>query len=150
MKTLRCLLPPAAIGVLALAGCETSRDRPTGLGQPLPTTYVAVVAPPKETAVAVDSTHTVVVEASGLITAVEFFLARANSSDTLALGRTEFSEPEEIVQVDFEVKIPWFETGTHLQFRGIAEDLIGQRHVSEPVVVMVIECDIFPLACSDI
>jgi hypothetical protein len=60
-----------------------------------------------------------------------------------------FSEPEEVVQVDFEVRIPRFETGTHLQFRGIAEDLIGQRHVSEAVVVMVIECDVFPLACRE-
>lgn len=150
MKTLRYLLPLAAIGVLAPAGCETSRDRPTGFGQPLPATFVAVVAPPKEASVAADSTHTVVIEASGLITAVEFFLARVNSSDTLALGRTEFTEPEEIVQVDFEVRIPRFETGTHLQFRGIAEDLIGQRHVSEPVVVFVIECDVFPLACGDL
>ncbi len=150
MKTLRCSLPLAAIGVLASAGCETSRDRPTGLGKPLPATFVAVVSPLKEASVAADSTHIVVIEASGLITAVEFFLARVNSSDTLALGRIEFSEPEEIVQVDFDVRMPRFETGTHLEIRGIAEDLIGRRHVSEPVVVFVIECEVFPLACRDL
>ena len=134
----------------ALIACDSSRDRPTGLTEPPPPTNVSVLAPEHQASVKADSTDFVVVQATGLITALEFVLTGAASSDTLAWQRVEFPEPQESVQEAFGVRIPGLETGSHLQIRGVAEDLAGQRHVSQTVVVVVIDCEVFPIACRDL
>ena len=150
MRILRALpLVLASLCWVVLGGCDASRDRPTGLTGPPPATNVSVLAPEHQTSVKADSAAFIVVEATGLITAVECVLTGAASSDTLAWKRMEFAEPQETVQEVFEVRIPGLETGSHLQILGVAEDLVGQRHVSRPVVVMVIDCEVFPIACRD-
>lgn len=141
---------PFLLAALAWAGCDGSRERPTGLGRPLPPTTVEVVQPPSESLVPVDSVIAVVVEATGLVTALEIVLTHAASRDTLALDRSVLDQPEENAQGIFELTVPRFETGTHLQFRAVAEDLVGGRHESRPVIVSVIECDVFPLACGSL
>jgi len=140
----------ASFCTVILAACDASRDRPTGLSTPPPPTNVSVVAPEHETTVKADSSDFVVVRASGLITAVEFVLTGVAASDTLAWQRVEFGEPQEEVEEAFEVKIPRLETGSHLQIWGVAEDVIGKRHVSRVVVVIVIDCEVFPIACRDL
>ena len=140
----------ASLCWLILTACDAERDRPSGLTAPPPPTNVNVLAPEDEASVKADSTAFVVVEATGLITALEFVLTGAASSDTLAWQRVEFPEPQESVQEAFEVTIPRLETGSHLQIRGVAEDLAGQRHVSQTVVVVVIDCEVFPIACRDL
>jgi hypothetical protein len=140
----------ASLCWVVLAACDASRDRPTGLSAPPPATNVSVLAPEHETSVKADSADFVVVQATGMITAVEFVITGAASSDTLAWQRVEFVEPQEAVQEAFEVRIPRLETGSHLQIRGVAEDLVGQRHVSRTVVVIVIDCEVFPIACRDL
>jgi hypothetical protein len=138
----------SALGALALAGCDSPRERPTGLSAPLPATTVTVLKPETDDVVPSDSTAIVVIEAQGLVTAVELLLVRNALPDTLARERREFGEPVELAQEQFEVRIPAFVTGVHLEIRGVAEDAIGQRHFSKPVFVVVIECDVFPLACG--
>ena len=140
----------ASLCTLILAACDASRDRPTGLTAPAPPTSVSVLRPEHEAAVKADSADFVVVQASGLITALEFVLTGVASSDTLAWQRVEFEEPQEAVEEAFEVRIPRLETGSHLQIRGVAEDVVGQRHVSRVVVVIVIDCEVFPIACTDL
>jgi hypothetical protein len=80
---------------------------------------------------------------------VETVVTGAASWDTLLWQRAEFEEPREDVEESFDVRIPKLETGAHLQIRGIAEDVLGERHVSQPVVVMVIDCEVYPIACRD-
>ncbi len=150
MRILRALLLFwAPLCCVVLSGCDASRDRPTGLTAPPPATNVSVLAPEHEATVKADSVAFIVVQATGLITAVEFVLTGTASSDTLAWQRVEFNEPQETVEEVFEVRVPGLETGSHLQIRGVAEDLAGQRHVSRPVVVIVIDCEVYPIACRD-
>lgn len=134
----------------AVAACDAERDRPTGLSAPPPTTDVSVLSPEQEAAVKADSATFIVIKATGLITAVEVVVTGAAARDTLLWRRASFEEPRDTVQEAFDVKVPKLETGSHLQIRGVAEDVVGQRHVSQPVVVIVIDCDVFPIACRDI
>lgn len=137
-----------AAAVLGQAGCDSSRDRPTGLGSPLPPTSVTVVEPQTNKMVPADSIETIVIQATGSLVAVEFFLKRSSLPDTLARDRRDFGRTQESIEVEFDVRIPDLVTGTHLVIRGVAEDLAGELHFSEPVVVQVIECDLFPTACE--
>lgn len=135
---------------VAFAACDAERDRPTGLSAPPPTTDVIVLAPEQEAAVKADSTAFIVIKATGLITAVEVVVTGAAARDTVLWRRASFGEPRDSVEKAFDVKVPKLETGSHLQIRGVAEDVVGQRHVSQPVVVIVIDCDVFPIACRDL
>ncbi|MGD8866051.1 MAG: hypothetical protein PVI01_00430 [Gemmatimonadales bacterium] len=135
---------------VAVAACDAERDRPTGLSTPPPTTDVSVLAPEQEAAVKADSATFIVIQATGLIAAVEVVMSGAAARDTLLWRRASFGEPRDSVREAFDVKIPKLETGSHLQIRGVAEDAAGQRHVSQPVVVIVIDCDDFPIACRDL
>lgn len=135
---------------VAVAACDAERDRPTGLTGPPPTTDVSVLAPEHEASVKADSATFIVIQATGLVTAVEVVVTGAAARDTLLRRRASFGEPRDSVQESFDVRIPKLETGSHLQIRGVAEDAIGQRHVSQPVVVIVIDCDDFPIACRDL
>jgi hypothetical protein len=133
----------------SLAGCESSRERPVGPGgQTLPPTSVTIVRPITEDVVAADSLATVVIEASGLLRAMELVLTRRPQQDTLAWDRVDFGDALEFVYDSFEVRIPHLETGIHLEMRAVAEDVIGGLHESEAVVVIVIDCEEFPLACG--
>lgn len=138
------------LGLVVLSACNAERDRPTGLSMPPPPTNVNVLAPEHEASVKADSAAFIVVEATGLITALEVVITGVAISDTLAWQREEFNEARDSVEESFEVRIPKLETGSHLQIRGVAEDLLGQRHVSEPVIVIVIDCEVFPIACRDV
>lgn len=151
MKLVRALPSKLALlGLVVLGACDAERDRPTGLSIPAPPTDVNVLAPEHEASVKADSAAFIVVEATGLITALEVVVTGAASSDTLAWQREEFEEARDSVEEAFEVRIPKLETGSHLQIRGVAEDLLGQRHVSQPVIVIVIDCEVFPIACRDL
>ncbi len=52
------------------------------------------------------------------------------------------------MEVTFEFRIPEVPTGTNLEVRGVAEDVEGERHRSDPVFLTVIDCDRFPLVCG--
>ncbi len=154
IRQLRTWPPGLAIlltGLFSLSACETARDRPTGLTQPLPTTTIAVVAPRSQQFVPADSTAIVVVEGSGLIQAVEVVLTLNTLPDTLAIEREAFDTPRETVELVFGIHIPGrLRTGAELQVQAVAEDIVGDRHLSVPVVVVVIECDVFPVTCANL
>lgn len=138
-------------GLLLLAACETTRDRPTGLSEPLPATTIAVIAPRSQQFVPADSTTIVVVEGEGLIQAVEVVLTLNTRPDTLAIERREFDTPLETVELVFGIRIPGrLQTGAQVQFQAVAEDITGSRHLSEPVVAVVIECNVFPITCANL
>ncbi len=140
-----------ALAVIGLSGgCETSRERPTAVGEDLPATSVAVASPVTQELVPSDSVVRVVVGATGFLQAVEYYLVRSAVRDTVGWDRREFTEPQDSVQVVFDVTIPEFRTGTQLEIRAVAENVIGERALSEPVYVMVIECDLYPIACSQL
>lgn len=137
-------------GLLLLAACETTRDRPTGLSEPLPATTIAVIAPRSQQFVPADSTTIVVVEGAGLIRAVEVILTLNTLPDTLELERRDFDTPLETVELVFGIRIPGLQTGAQVQFQAVAEDITGSRHLSEPVVAVVIECNVFPITCANL
>lgn len=146
----RVALPVAALAVVSVSsgGCESPRSRPTAAGSPLPATSVAVASPVTEALVPSDSVVRVVVGATGLLQAVEYFLVRSAVRDTLGWDRQEFTQPQDSVRVVFQVPIPDLKTGTQLEIRAVAENVIGERELSAPVYVLVIECDLYPLACA--
>ena len=124
------------------------RDRPTGLAMGLPETLVRLASPQRDQLVPADSVIPVIVRADGLLQAVEFIMRHESGRDTLMRDRKDFSDPAESVEVEFEVRIPKVTTGTHLQFIGVAENVLGERRETSPVPVIVIECDIFRSACA--
>jgi|GEM_PF-3446074 len=148
----RVALLVAALAVVSLSsgGCESPRARPTAAGPPLPATSVAVASPVTDALVPSDSVVRVVVGASGLLQAVEYFLVRPAVRDTLGWDRQEFTQPQDSVRVVFQVPIPDLITGAQLEIRAVAENVIGERELSEPVYVLVIECDLYPFACADL
>lgn len=137
-----------AAGTLLATGCDTTRDRPFGVQGTAPPTDVVVVSPTTDAVVPSDSVAQVVVRASGALHALELTLVRVALPDTFARQRLDFDPPRAEVETTFELEIPDLETGTHLEIRAAAEDGDGGRHLSEPVVVLVIECDRFPIACG--
>ena len=138
---------PALIG-LGASGCDDSRERPTGVEEfGLPTVTVSVTEPVRESVLPSDSTSLVVIEAIGEVRAVEYFVKVVSQPDTIARARREFQETLVSVEVVFGFRIPALPTGTALEVRGVAEDAQAVRHLSEPVFVTVIECDLFPQAC---
>ena len=151
MRILRAIpLVLVLLGGIALAACDASRDRPTGLSGPPPVTSVIVLAPEHEAAVKADSAAFIVIQATGMVTAVEFVLTWTVSSATIDAQRVEFDVAQEEVEETFEVRIPALETGSYLRIQGVAEDFIGQRHLSQPVVVVVVDCEMSPLACREL
>lgn len=140
-----------AVAVVSLnGGCETSRERPTAVAGDLPPTSVAVASPATQAIVPSDSVVQVVVGARGFLQAVEYSLVRLAVRDTVGWDRQEFTEPQDSVRVVFYATIPSFKTGTQLEIRAVAENVIGERELSEPVYVIVIECDVYPLACTNL
>ncbi len=137
-------------GLLLWAGCETVRDRPTGASQPLPATTIAVTAPRSQQFVPADSTTIVVIEGQGLIKAVEVVFTLNTLPDTLAIDGRVFDTPLETVDLVFGMRVPKLQTGAQIQVQAVAEDIAGGRHLSEPVIVVVIECDVFPLTCANL
>jgi hypothetical protein len=149
-ELLHLTLVASALGASAVAACDSSRDRPTGLGRPVPPTTVAVVQPASEELMPVDSTRTILVEADGLLVAVELYVTRRSIADTIVRERRDFATEQSTVEEAFDFLVPRLLTGTHLEISAVAEDIIGQRYRSEPVFVQVIDCDQFPLACGGI
>lgn len=146
---LRAVFALNAILSASLAGCEPSRERPVGPGgQTLPPTSVTIVRPVSEDVVEADSLATVVIEASGLLSAMELTVTQRPQQDTLVWDRINFGEVLEFVYDSFQVRIPHLATGIHVEMRAAAEDVIGDLHRSESVVVIVIDCEEFPLGCS--
>ncbi len=138
----------STLAAVGLGACLSARERPTGLPPTPPEISVAVVAPKMDDVVPSDSTTPVVIEARGPIVALEALMVRNALPDTIDRQRLSFPEPVDSALEEFELRVPALATGIHLEIRGIAEDEMGARHVSDPVVVTVIECDVFPLACG--
>ncbi|UCF19695.1 MAG: hypothetical protein JSU87_17555 [Gemmatimonadota bacterium] len=132
---------------VGLAACESPRGRPFGL-EVAAETFVAVRSPEPDALIAADSSARVVVEARGAVKAVEYVVVRATLPDTLALGRRQFEAIMDSVVVVFAARIPQLETGIGLEIRGVAEDALGVRVLSEPIYAIAIECDRFPYACG--
>jgi hypothetical protein len=138
---------PALIG-LGATGCADSRARPTGVEEfGPPTVTVSVTEPDRESVMPSDSTSLVVIEAIGEVRAIGYFIKVVSELDTVARARREFQETLVFVEAEFGVRIPALPTGAALEVRGVAEDAQAVRHLSEPVFVTVIECDLFPQAC---
>lgn len=132
-----------------VAGCDSPRERPTAFSGPPPSTAVSVIAPIAEAVVPADSEAVVIVEASGSVQAVEFFMKRVALPDTLATERRMFDTAVDQVQVTFSVRIPGnLMPGVSLEIRGVADNETGERFVSEPVFVRVFDCQDFPQACE--
>ena len=130
----------------AVAACGVDRDRPTGLATTVPETLVRIAAPERDQLVPADSITTVVVEARGLLQAVEIQMRTPH--DLLHMERKDLEQPEEVVAMEFEVRIPDFATGSHLEFRGVAENIIGERRESDAVGVIIVDCEVFQIACG--
>jgi hypothetical protein len=108
-----------------------------------------VIAPLAEAIVPADSEAVVIVEASGSVQAVEFFMKRVALPDTLATERRMFATAVDEVQVTFSVRIPGnLISGVSLEIRGVADNETGERFVSDPVFVRVFDCSAFPQACE--
>lgn len=155
MTRLRALPLPRAAPALAAVlfwavACSVDRDRPTGLELNVPQTEVEVAEPQDDQLVPADSVIDVLVRARGLLQAVELILRRGANRDTLARERRDLTEPEEVVETGFEVRVPDVETGVQLELVGVAENVLGERRDSEPIQVVVIECDEFTVACRDL
>ncbi len=131
-----------------LPGCDSARQRPSGLDEALPPTTVRLLAPVDGGWVPSDSVASIVVEASGLVTALGYVMTWNLQPDTLGIARRQFDEPVDSVQLEFRLVVPELNTGIHLEIVGIAEDLLGGRHLSDAAVVTVIECDVFPAVCA--
>jgi hypothetical protein len=138
----------SAAAAVGLGACESPRERPTGTAGPPPTISVAVIVPEMDDVVPSDSTARVVIEARGPMVALEALMVRSALADTLDRQRRAFDGPVESAVEEFALRVPKLTTGVHLEIRGVAEDPSGGRHLSDPVVVTVIECDVFPLACE--
>ena len=89
----------------------------------------------------------VVVQAIGGVTAIEFIMTRDAEPDTFARERMEFGTTQNGISARFDVRIPNLLTGSNLVVRGLAEDRTGQLYFSDPIVVRVVECDLFPDEC---
>lgn len=135
-------------GVWVNAGCDSARERPMAPGLLLDPTTVTVVAPQTGSLAPANAKQSVVIRATGRVIAVEVVINRSAVSDVLGRQRQEFGEPQDEVEVEFAVRIPDLATGIHLDIRGVAEDTDGGRHMSVPVTVLVIECDIYEIACG--
>jgi hypothetical protein len=139
------------VGGIGLIACQGSRDRPTGLDGEIPETTVLIVSPANDTQLPSDSVSTVALEASGLLQAVEVLvIRRAPVVDTIFNDRMEFEGPRSFVEEAFTVTLPSLVTGTPIEIRGVAENVLGARRFSKPVFVTAVECDIFPVTCSNI
>lgn len=144
-------LAALAAGALCLDACDTPRERPTGLTAPVPATTIIVMAPRQQQLVPLDSTAFVVVQAQGLLQAVEVALTVNSFPDTLGFERQAFETPQESVELIFSFLIPGrLLSGTQVRVQGVAVDLAGRRHLSDPVVVVAIDCDEFIIACADL
>jgi hypothetical protein len=138
-----------AAGLSLGAGCEDSRERPTGLNISVPPTQVSVQSPQANDVLFIDSTVVIVIDAEGLIQAAEFVLLSVSPViDTVATGRQEYQPPVEFVDQEFSVVIPTLVSGSTLQIHGLAENLIGERTFSAPVTVTAVDCDIEPFRCQ--
>ncbi len=138
-----------AAGLSLGAGCDDSRERPTGLNISVPPTQVSVRSPQPGDVLFIDSTAVIVLEAEGLLQAVEFILLSVSPSiDTVATGRQEYQPPVEFVDQEFSVVLPLLVSGSTLEIHGLAENLIGERTFSAPVTVTAVDCDIEPFRCQ--
>lgn len=142
------VFPLLLTAVISATACDTQRDRPLGPEGISPQTSVLVRAPRANQAVGADSVIDVVIDASGSIRAVEFFATRVSLPDTVGRERRSLEQPLSQVEVRFRLHVPPLATGINLAIRGVAEDLSGQLHVSEPTFVVVIDCEEFPLSCD--
>lgn len=134
--------------VVGATACDTQRDRPLGPEQPVAPTSVLVRAPLANQAVGADSTIDVVIGATGSIRAVEFFATRVSLPDTVGRERRILEQAVSQVEVRFRLHVPPLATGINLAIHGVAEDLSGELHLSEPTFVVVIDCEQFPLSCE--
>lgn len=139
----------AVLAVSFAGACDSPRDRPTGLPTALPSTSVQVVEPANDQVWPSDSLTYVVVEAEGSIQAIELLVKRASLPDTLLSKLTRFDALQPAVRLEIEFDVPPLLTGVYLEIRAVAVDAIGERHASSPVVVRIIECDVYPIACRN-
>jgi len=140
------LLSVTLASALAQVGCG-SRERPTGPVAQVDPVTMLVLEPQENELVGADSMRAVVVQALGAVTAIEFIMKRNSVPDTFARERMEFGRTQNGISIRFDVRIPALLTGAKLVIRGVGEDRMGRFFYSEPVVVEVIECDLFPSEC---
>lgn len=145
----RIILALLAAGLALGATCDESRERPTGLGTTVPPTTVAVLAPQSNAVLFADSSAVTQVRAEGLLQAVEFIAVSVNPIiDTIAQGRREYDPPIEFVEQEFSFTVPSLISGSSVEIRAIAENLIGQRTSSSSIPVTVVDCDVEPFRCQ--
>ena len=146
-KMVACAL--IAAGFSLGARCDESRERPTGLNIPVPPTEVTVRSPQPNAVLFADSSAVIEIEALGLIQAVGFIVMSVNPIiDTVATRRRDFEPPVEVVDEQFVIQLPTLVSGTSLEIRAFAENLIGQRTSSETVGVFLVDCDVEPFRCQ--
>lgn len=153
MSRFRTWLPivaiPGFVFVALGASCDEARDRPTGLNVDVPESQVRVLEPSSNATLFTDSLTTVSVEAIGLLQAVEFVaVSTAPVLDTLAVDRREYEPPIEFTEAQFVFTMPSLVSGSSVEIRGIAEDLLGARRTSSPVKVTIVDCDVEPSRCG--
>lgn len=106
--------------------------------------------PETDDLVPADSLVTVEVVATGLLQSVGFVLLTRARGDTLDQALEQLDQPLEAVRVVFETQIPNFPTGTTLELVGLADNVEGDRTLSDPVFVQVIECSPLVIACKQL
>ena len=139
-----------ASAALALAGCDSPRDRPTGPTLVPTVESVVILTPQTGDLVAADSIRRVTVQARGRLTAVELILVRSSAPDTFAREQRSVGNVRDVAEVSFDIRFPNLITGTNLSLYAAALDREGELFFSEPVVVLVVECDQFPDDCREL
>jgi hypothetical protein len=132
--------------------CATARERPTGIDEEQLSSEVSsieVIAPAPESTVPSDDQFVAAVEAFGRIAALEVVVKRVALADTLFQERRTYDPPEIELALSFDIPVPDLVTGVYLEVFGVVEDHRGERILSVPVFVMVVECDLFPDACGE-
>ncbi len=142
-----CLL--STVGA-ALAGCDSPRDRPTGPTPDPAVESVVIVEPKTGDLVAADSIRRVTVQALGRLRAIELIVVRTSAPDTFYRELRSVGNVLDVAEASFDVRFPDLITGTNLSLQAAAQDPDGLLTFSQPVVVMMVECDLFPDDCASL
>jgi hypothetical protein len=133
-----------------LAGCGSPRDRPTGPVDVSTVESVTILTPRTGDLVAADSIRRVTVEARGRLSAVELILIRTTAPDTFFREQRSVGNILDVAEVSFDIRFPNLETGANLSLYAAALDRDEELVFSEPVVVLVVDCNQFPDDCRDL
>ena len=109
-----------------------------------------ILSPQTGDLVAADSIRRVTVEARGRLTAIELILVRSSAPDTFFRDQRSVGNVLDVAEVSFDIHFPNLATGTNLSLYAAALDREEELVFSEPVVVLVVDCDQFPDDCRDL